>query len=41
LNDLVLSSRAFKLAKWVIDVAIAQEQQKHKGKQGGVLSMQI
>lgn len=41
LNDLVLSSRAFKLAKWVIDVAIAQEQQKHKGKQGAVLSMQI
>lgn len=41
LNDLVLSSRAFKLAKWVIDVAIAQQQQKHKGKQGSALSMQL
>lgn len=28
LNDLVLSARAFKLAKWVIDVAIAQQQQQ-------------
>lgn len=41
LNDLVLSSRAFKLAKWVIDVAIAQQQQNHKGKQGEASSMQI
>lgn len=30
LNDLLLSSRSFKLAKWVIDVAIAQQQQEMK-----------
>lgn len=30
LNDLLLSSRAFKLAKWVIDASIAQ-QQKERG----------
>lgn len=29
LNDLLLSSRAFKLAKWVVDASIAQ-QQKHR-----------
>lgn len=33
LNDLVLSARAFKLAKWVIDVAIAQQQQQHHHQQ--------
>lgn len=30
LNDLVLSARAFKLAKWVIDVAIAQQQEQQQ-----------
>lgn len=30
LNDLLLSSRAFKLAKWVIDVSIAQQQQEQE-----------
>ncbi|KAK6458323.1 nuclear envelope protein [Scheffersomyces xylosifermentans] len=29
LNDLVLNARAYKLAKWVIDVAIADQQQQH------------
>lgn len=42
LNDLVLSSRAFKLAKWVIDVAIAQQQlQQQNGKRVADLSMQL
>lgn len=30
LNDLVLSARAFKLAKWVIDVALAQQQEQQQ-----------
>ncbi|RLV89398.1 Nucleoporin NDC1 [Spathaspora sp. JA1] len=30
LNDLVLTPRTYKLAKWVIDVAIAERQQKNK-----------
>jgi len=30
LNDLVLNPRTYKLAKWVIDVAIAQQQQNHQ-----------
>lgn len=30
LNDLLLSARAFKLAKWVIDASIAQQQKQEK-----------
>ncbi|OBA23805.1 hypothetical protein METBIDRAFT_10026 [Metschnikowia bicuspidata var. bicuspidata NRRL YB-4993] len=30
LNDLQLSSRAFKLAKWVIDASVAQQQEQEK-----------
>lgn len=30
LNDLILNARTFKLAKWVVDVAIAQQQQNHR-----------